>query len=444
MELSEVTAAVKKEISVIGAESKKNYEALQTDLSTLRTKFESNEGKVDSLLKGELKKFAEAASIRQDEMDKASQKRMDNFEVAYQRHGGQVGDPNKEFAEAREWWLAGMALRNQVGKRGLKDSDVNVQKYRDYKDVFGTYLRVDKEGMSEEERKFLLVGSDPDGGFRVPVAFSNRVTTRIFETSPIRELAAGETISTGAMEFGTDLEEITLGGWVGELDVPAQSGTPQIGRRRIEVHEQYAEPKITQTMLEDAAFDVEGWLARKVGEKLGRVENTAFVTGTGIAKPRGFLTYPAGTNVVKQIEQVNMGHASVLTTNGFTKVKYSMVESYLERGTWLMNRLTVRDTMLLKDGDGQYIWRAGLQPGQPSVILNLPLRMATDIPVVAANALAVALAWWQEAYLVVDRLGITTIRDILTAKPFVKYYTRKRVGGDVINFQAIKIGKIAA
>jgi len=138
-----------------------------------------------------------------------------------------------------------------------------------------------------------------------------------------------------------------------------------------------------------------------------------------------------------------MGAAAALTGDGFHDVKMSLIEHYLNRGTWLMNRLTVNETLQLKDGTGNYIWRAGLEPNMPSNILGLPVRMSTTMPTIAAGTLSVAIADWREAYMVVDRLGITIIRDNLTVKPMIEFYTRKRVGGDVINYQAIKLGKIA-
>ena len=114
------------------------------------------------------------------------------------------------------------------------------------------------------------------------------------------------------------------------------------------------------------------------------------------------------------------------------------------RGTWLTNRLNVRDIMKLKDGDGQYIWRAGITEGQPSMLLGLPIRMSTTVATAAASALAIYLADWKESYLIVDRQGINILRDPYTASPFIRFYTRKRVGADVINYQSLKIGKIAA
>lgn len=448
-DITEVKEMVLKEMKAIGAESKENYNLLRTELQQLRTKYDSalDADKEDSLLKQEVKKLGQAVSVRQEASDKKMQERMDAFEVSLRRPGGAIGAVSQEELKSiHEWQMTGLALSHKLSIHGLDYKDVNVQAYQDYAKAYNIFLRTEEKALPNvhpDAYKFLQVGVDPDGGYRVPITTSSRITQKVFETSPIRALCAVETISTGAMEFGTDLNEGVLGGWVAERTTPTATGTPQLGKRRIVVHEQYAEPAITQTMLEDAGFNVEGWLANKIADKMARVENTAFVTGDGRDKPRGFLTYPDGTDVSNSIEQVPMLNATKLIPTSFTRVKYAMVEDFLERGTWLMNRTTVRDVMEMKTGDGQFIWRPGLQPGQPSTILNLPLRMATDMPAVAANALSVALAFWPEAYLVVDRLGITVMRDPYTNKPFVLYYTRKRVGGDVTNFQAIKIGKVS-
>ena len=141
-----------------------------------------------------------------------------------------------------------------------------------------------------------------------------------------------------------------------------------------------------------------------------------------------------------------MGHATALTADGFIDIKYSLKEQFLGMATaWLMNRSTVAAAMKLKDGTGNYIWKPSMLASDPgSSILGIPVRMSTTMPAVAAGALSVALADWKEAYTIVDRLGITIQRDPYTVKPLVEFYTRKRVGGDVTNFEAIKIGVISA
>jgi len=292
----------------------------------------------------------------------------------------------------------------------------------------------------------LRLGSDPDGGYTVTPAMSSKIVERLFEIDPIRQLASVETISTDALEMMEDVNEAG-GDWESETVANDESETPQWKKKRIPVHVLAARPRATQVLLDDSGLNVESWLANKVADKFGRTEAAAFVTGNGVGKPTGFMTYgnwtTAGTYEHAKIERVNMGNATEFTTDGLTDVKYQMIEQHLMVGTWLTNRLNVRDIMKLKDGDGQYIWRPGITVGQPASLLGLPIRMATTIATTAAAALAIALADWKAVYQIVDRQGINVQRDPFTVKPFVEFYTRKRVGGDVINFQAIKIGVIA-
>jgi HK97 family phage major capsid protein len=231
---------------------------------------------------------------------------------------------------------------------------------------------------------------------------------------------------------------------VGETDPRPVTGTPQVGTLRIPVFEMYAQPQATQKLLEDAAIDVTAWLSNKISERFGRVEATAFCSGSGMGQPRGFLTYPNGNTLPGTIQQIHSGNATGLTTDGLINLMISLKEPYVPRALFLMQRATVGSVMLLKDGDGQYIWRAGLDGGKPSVLLGSPVMQAADMQSVGANGLAVAFGDFRQAYTIVDRLGITTLRDPFTAKPFVLFYTRRRLGGDVVNFEALKLLIIAA
>jgi HK97 family phage major capsid protein len=277
---------------------------------------------------------------------------------------------------------------------------------------------------------------------------ASAILSRMFEMDPLRALASVETISTGAIEWLVDWDE-TQASWEEETKtVDADTPTAKLGKKRIAVFPLAARPAATQILLEDASINIESWLSAKAADKFSRVEAPAFVTGNGVGKPRGFLTYPnyssSGVDQYGAIERVNMGNASAITADGFSRIKYSLIEQFLTRGTWLMNRLTVAEVTRLKDGQGQYLWTPGLRDDATSTILGLPVRMATSMPVVGAGAYSVALADWKAAYMIVDRIGITLQRDPYTRKPFIEFYFRKRVGGDVINFQAIKLGVISA
>jgi len=451
----EVIKGIILNMNAIGEDSKKNFETLQKDFHEIKALIESSGEKLDPLVKEQVEKLGDSVTIRQDEAEKKMNERMDDFETAIQRlPKGYDNDPAlmaKEAEYLESFRKHSLAIKS--GEVGLDAKRYNAQKeaitaeaYEAYKKEFEYVLRHDDKHITPEQYKDLSVGIDPDGGYAVTPVMSSRIIQRVWEMDPIRQIAAVESISTGAIEWLVDYDEAG-GGWESETVVTTDTTTPQFNYKRIPVHPLASRPKATQTLLEDSGINIESWLAGHVARKFGRIEGAAFVNGDGVNKPRGFLTYPtyttAGTDKYGEVEQIAMGHATELTADGFSNVKYAMVEDLMDRGTWLMNRTTVREAMQLKDGEGRYIWQPGLQAGQPSMILALPVRMSTTMPTIAANALSVALADWAEFYMIVDRLGITIQRDPFTVKPFVEFYSRKRVGGDVINYQAGKIGKVS-
>jgi HK97 family phage major capsid protein len=191
-------------------------------------------------------------------------------------------------------------------------------------------------------------------------------------------------------------------------------------------------------MLEDAGINVEEWMGRKVSDKFSRVENTGYMVGTGVGQPRGLLSYPAGTNN-GQIEQVVSGAATDFTFDGLINVQYALKDPYAANANWMFNRLGVRNVAKLKDGQSRYLWEPSKQKGEPSTLMGDSVYRAADMAAPGAGALMGAYGDFREAYTIVDRLGITVLRDPFTAKPFVLFYTRKRTGGDVTNFEAVKI-----
>ncbi len=305
------------------------------------------------------------------------------------------------------------------------------------------YIRYGEKSLGPDEVKLLSVGSDPEGGYTVTPEMSTRIIEKIFETSPMRDLAMVETISTDALEIPDDLNEAN-GDWVAEQDVRVETATPKIGVRRIPVHEVYANPKATQKLLDDSSVDVESWLARKIGDKMGRLQNTAFINGTGVGQPRGILTYPAGTTNPGQVQQVNSGSAAALTADGLRSLFFALKSGYIQGANWLMSRNAVEAISKLKDSQNQYLWQPGLQQGEPQSLLSHPIRRMEDMPAVAANSLSIAFGNFREAYTIVDRSGIRTLRDPFSNKPFVSFYSIQRVGGDVTNFEAFVIQKTAA
>ncbi len=313
----------------------------------------------------------------------------------------------------------------------------------EHKAAFRAYLRKgDDAGLAQIELKALSVGTDPEGGYTVTPAMSETIVATVFDSSPVRAVAAVEAIGSDSLELLVDKADAGAG-WVAETGTPAETTSPDLAKVIIPVHEVYAEPRATQKLIDDSSIDIESWLAVKVADKFARMEATAFVGGTGVGQPRGYLTYPAGT-AWSQIEQIVSGSTSLLTADGLIDLQHGLKEAYDAGAVWLVNRSTLGAIRKLTDANNQYLWQPGLQSGGVETLLGRPIHTASDMPAVAANALAVAYGDFRRGYQIVDRIGIRVLRDPFTAKPFVKFYSTKRVGGDVVNFEAIKLQKVAA
>jgi HK97 family phage major capsid protein len=352
------------------------------------------------------------------------------------------GDRIDLDAKAAEW--AGMLAR----RRGETIPAFNASGMDAYKAAFDKFLRKGEEVMGVDERKALSVGTDPDGGYVVNPDLSGRIVMKVFESSPMRAYASIQVISSDALEGLFDLDE-AASGWVGETDSRAETNTPVLGKWRIPAHELYAKPKATQKLLDDASINMEAWLASKVAEKFARDEANAFVVGNGSNKPRGFLTYPAGTSIPGTIEQFPTSASGALASapdggDALINALYGLKQQYRANATWFMNRATTKLVRKAKDSDGAYIWSPGIQAGQPATLLGYPVAAFEDMPDPASNSLSIAVGDMREAYQIVDRLGIRTLRDPYSAKPYVEFYTTKRVGGDVVNFEAIKLIKLGS
>jgi len=307
-----------------------------------------------------------------------------------------------------------------------------------HKEAFRNYLRKGVEGdLCNLQTKALSVSSDPDGGYFVSPQLSANIVKTVFETSPMRQLASVEIISSDSLEILEDRDSAAAG-WTGESTSITATTSPQIAKKLIPVYQLYAQPKATQKLIDDSAIDIEAWLAGKISDIFGRLENTAFISGDGIGKPRGILTYASGTSW-GQIEQVGSGSSGAVTADKLLDLFYALKESYATNATFLMNRATVDAVRKLKDTTNQYLWNPGLMHGAPDTLLGVPVHQAADMPVPGSGSLSIVVGDFKRAYQIVDRSGITVLRDPFTDKPFVSFYTTKRVGGDVVNFEAIKI-----
>lgn len=345
------------------------------------------------------------------------------------------------------------AAQARVFARHVKRDAVSVEEYREYKAAQGKYIRTGNQGAMNVLAQ-MSVDSDPNGGYSVTPDMTGRIVERIYETSPMRQVASVVTIGTDALEGFNDLDEAGAE-WVGERAARPDTGTPTLGKYSIPVHEIAAQPKATQKLLDDSAFDIEAWLAGKVADKFARAENLAFVNGDGIEKPRGLLTYntaatadasrPWGT-----FEHINTGANGGWGTapNGSDKLidlVFAVKANFRNNAAWMMSRATVAGVRKLKDGDGTYLWQPNFEARQGGLLLGYPIVEAEDMPATTGTgALAVAFGDFAQAYTIVDRVGIRILRDPFTDKPFIRFYTTKRVGGAAINFEAVKFLRFAS
>ena len=387
------------------------------------------------------------AKLQKIEADlEKAQKIADEAVLASKRQSRVVTDANGDAVDldrkAQDW--ASMNAR----RRGTVAGEFRANDMDGYKAAFDTFLRKGEEVMGPDERKALSVGTDPDGGYVVNPDLSGRIVMKVFESSPMRAYASVQVISSDALEGLFDLNEASSG-WVGETDNRAETNTPQLGKWRIPAHELYAKPKATQKLLDDASINMEAGLASKVAEKFARDEANAFVVGNGSNKPRGFLTYSSGTTLPGTIERFDTGvnGAFAAAPNGgdvLINALYGLKQQYRANATWFMNRATLKLTRKLKDSDGAYLWSPGIAAGQPASLLGYPVASFEDMPDPATDSLSIAVGDMREAYQIVDRIGIRTLRDPYSAKPYVEFYTTKRVGGDVVNFEALKLIEFTA
>jgi HK97 family phage major capsid protein len=437
--------AIEKQIKGFGDNIKALGDTTKTDLTEMRALIDAKAGKDDVVTEDRINKYAAAVETAQNAMEtglKEIRADVDKVATALNRtDGGWKGEDGAKAAqEAFEFAKAKMAKEGRLAV-GAK-IEPNHDEIKAWNENFGLYMRRDDKGSSPGFQAALQVGSDPDGGYLVPTETSSRIVTRVFETSPMRQVAYVESISGKELEVPRDDDDIDCG-WVGETEARPETGTPQVGISKIPAHEMYASPASTQAMLEDAGINLEAWLARKVGSKFGRVEASAFYTGDGVNKPRGILTYAAGTGD-GQIEQVVSGAATDFTFDGLKDLVFSLEDGYEIGASFMLHRLGVRNVSKLKDGEGRYLWEMSQKVGEPSQLLGYPVRRATDIAAPGAGALSAAFGNFAEGYTIVDRLGISTLRDPYSSKPKVLFYSRRRVGGGVVNFRAIKLQKLAA
>ncbi|TDR88953.1 HK97 family phage major capsid protein [Enterovirga rhinocerotis] len=321
----------------------------------------------------------------------------------------------------------------------------------EHKSAFDLYVRSgEAAGLKTLEAKALSAGSGPDGGYLVPTAVEKEVLSRLAAISPIRAIASVRVISSGQYKRAFSTAGPATG-WVGETAARPQTASPTLAELSFPAMELYAMPAATQTLLDDAIVNIDDWLASEVETAFATQEGAAFVSGDGINKPKGFL---ASTTVDEtawawgSLGFVETGAAGAFAATDpadcLVDLVYALKAGYRQNATFVMNRRTQSAVRKLKDESGAYLWQPPGAAGQPATLMSFPVVEAEDMPNIATGSLSIAFGDFRRGYLVVDRAGIRILRDPYSAKPYVLFYTTKRVGGGVQDYDAIKLLKFAA
>ncbi len=298
---------------------------------------------------------------------------------------------------------------------------------------FTKYLR---SGFVDMEIKALSGVDNNTGGYTIIPELYKEIIGGINAKSPMRRIASIETISTNALDILMEEGNFATG-WVAENAERDETNTPRLAQKRILVHELYAQPKATQKLLDDSAININAWLSTRLQDSFVRAENNSFIVGDGNNKPRGILSY--GHDV---IEHVAVNAEGTLVISDILNLINHLEESYLANASFLMHRSTLLEIQKLHDENGRFLWQPAITNGAPDTLFGIPVICSADMPRFAGGALGIALADFREAYKIVDRTDMSIMRDPFTEKPFIKFYSVKRVGGDIVNTNAIKIMRL--
>ena len=314
--------------------------------------------------------------------------------------------------------------------------------------VFEGFLR---SGAGALELKSFNGAAGADGGYAVPRELDAVIDAALKAASPIRAVA--NVVQVGSAGYR---KLVTTGGtasgWAAETAARPETATPVFNEIAPPMGELYANPAASQAMLDDAQFDVEDWLGREIAAEFAKAEGAAFVNGSGVNRPKGFLTFPTATTgdatrafgTLQYLASGAAGDFAVNPQDRLIDLVQALRAPYRQGAVWVMNAATLARIRKFKTSDGAFLWQPGLVAGQPDTLLGYPVVEAEDMPDIAANSLAVAFGNFRAGYLIAERSETQILRDPYTNKPFVNFYATKRIGGTVSNSEAIKLMKFAA
>lgn len=318
-----------------------------------------------------------------------------------------------------------------------------------HKDAFAKFFRKGAEGglRDLEIQAGLSTLSDPDGGFLVPEDYEQAIDRVALSVSAMRRLATVRTIGTDTYKKLVNQGGASAG-WVGEKGARAETNTPTLTEIAINTKELYAMPATTQTLLDDSRVDIVGWLADEVSIQFSEQESEAFIHGNGVEQPKGIAAYAMAANssyVWGKVGYITSGNANLINDlDKLIDLQHALKPVYRNGAAWLMNDATLATIRKMKDGDGNYIWVPGLKDGAPDTLLGKPVEIDDNVDDIGNGKYPIFFANFKRAYLIIDRQGVRVLRDPYTSKPYVLFYTTKRVGGGIVMYEAIKALKVSA
>lgn len=371
-------------------------------------------------------------------------KRIDAIEAEKGKLAGEVETLNGKLTELDQLKTA---LEDELKQVKRPAGGPQSKAASEHKTAFIGFMRKGKDdGLRELERKAMQVGVDEDGGYAVPEELDRTILNLLKDEVVMRQEAT--TITVGGANY-KKLVNLggTASGWVGETDARPETDASKLGQIEPFMGEIYGNPQATQTMLDDAFFNVEDWINSELAIEFAEQEEIAFTSGNGTKKPKGFLAYastldPDKTRAFGTLQHILSGAAAGVTADAIIKLVYTLRKVHRNGAKFMMNNNSLFAIRILKDSEGNYLWRPGLELGQPSSLAGYGVAENEQMPDIAADAKAIAFGNFKRGYTIVDRIGTRILRDPYTKKPFVGFYTTKRTGGMLVDSQAIKLLQI--
>ncbi len=392
----------------------------------------------------DVEQVAQDLNAKFTEFKETNDKRLSAVEQEKGALAGQVETLNLKLTE-----LGNLKsdLEQELKELKRPDGKVNGKDVSAHKSAFMQFVRKGNEdGLRELEQKALNTGSDVDGGYAVPEELDRTLLDTLKDSVIMRQEANVITIGTSDYKKLVNLHGAGSG-WVGETDARPETATPKLAQIVPFMGELYGNPQATQTMLDDGFFNVEAWINSELDMEFSEQEETAFTTGNGVLKPKGFLAYNSTLEDDKdrafgKLQHILSGDTAGVTSDAIIKLVYTLRKVHRAGAKFMMNKNSLFKIRILKDSEGNYLWRPGLEVDQPSMLAGYGIAENEQMPDIAADAKAIAFGNFKRGYTIVDRIGTRILRDPYTNKPFVGFYTTKRTGGMLADSQAIKLLQI--